>query len=92
MVWKCFLVLIAAAFALIDLDNTVYVSAASEWEIATQYRFGKLREAEPFVHSLCESIEKQGFKGLSASLRHAQRARAIGMRGPITPSRPGRSD
>jgi len=48
--------------ALIDLDNTIYVSAASGWEIATKYRFGKLREAEPFVHSLCENIEKQGSK------------------------------
>jgi PIN domain nuclease of toxin-antitoxin system len=46
--------------ALIDFENTVYVSAACGWEIATKYRFGKLREAEPFVHSLCESIEKQG--------------------------------
>jgi PIN domain nuclease of toxin-antitoxin system len=60
--------------ALIDLDNTIYVSAASGWEIATKYRFGKLPHADSFVHTLCESIEQQGFKALSVSLRHAQRA------------------
>ncbi len=60
--------------ALIDLDNTVYVSAVSGWEIATKYRFGKLPEAESFVFSLCESVERQGFKELSVSLNHAQRA------------------
>ncbi len=63
-----------ARLALTDLDNTVFVSAASGWEIATKYRFGKLPEAEPFVHSLCESVEKQGFKELSVTLNHAQRA------------------
>jgi PIN domain nuclease of toxin-antitoxin system len=60
--------------ALIDLDNTVFVSAASGWEIGTKYRFGKLPEAEPFVLSLCESVEKQGFKELGVTLNHGQRA------------------
>ncbi len=60
--------------ALIDLGNTVYVSAASGWEIGTKYRFGKLPEAEPFVHSLCENIAQQGFKELSVTMNHAQRA------------------
>jgi PIN domain nuclease of toxin-antitoxin system len=60
--------------ALIDLDNTVYVSAASGWEIATKYRFGNLPEADCFTHSLGESVAKQGFKELSVTLNHGQRA------------------
>ncbi len=63
-----------ARLALTDLDNTVYVSASTAWEIATKYRFGKLREAEPFVHTISESLGKLGFKELSVTINHAQRA------------------
>jgi PIN domain nuclease of toxin-antitoxin system len=60
--------------ALIDLDNTVYVSASSAWEIATKYRIGKLPQADPFVRTFTESVRKQGFRDLPISLDHANRA------------------
>jgi PIN domain nuclease of toxin-antitoxin system len=60
--------------ALIDLDNTIYVSASSAWEIATKYRIGKLPQAEPFVQAFSESMRKQGFRELSISMDHANRA------------------
>jgi PIN domain nuclease of toxin-antitoxin system len=56
------------------LENTIYVSASSAWEIATKYRIGKLPQAEPFVHTFSESMRKQGFQDLPISIDHAQRA------------------
>jgi PIN domain nuclease of toxin-antitoxin system len=60
--------------ALNDLNNDIYVSAASAWEIATKYRIGKLPEAESFVHSFSETLQRLGFLELAISVEHAKRA------------------
>jgi PIN domain nuclease of toxin-antitoxin system len=60
--------------ALTSFDNEVYVSAATAWEIATKSRLGKLPAADPFAHSISESLNKLGFEELAISVDHAQRA------------------
>jgi PIN domain nuclease of toxin-antitoxin system len=63
-----------ARSAITSFQNDIYVSAASAWEIATKSRNGKLPAADPFVHSIKESLDKLGFQELSISVDHAQRA------------------
>jgi PIN domain nuclease of toxin-antitoxin system len=60
--------------ALNDLNNDVYVSAASAWEIATKFRIGKLPDAESFVHSFSDTLQRLGFLELPISVDHAKRA------------------
>jgi PIN domain nuclease of toxin-antitoxin system len=60
--------------ALSDVNNEVYVSAATAWELATKFRIGKLPEADAFVHSFSGTIERMGFLELPTSVEHAERA------------------
>lgn len=60
--------------AIHDLNNEVFVSAATSWEIATKFRMGRLPEAESFVYSFRENLKKLGFSELAISVDHAQRA------------------
>ena len=62
----------AARKAITEENNTVYVSAASAWEIATKYRIGKLPGVAAIVNNLGETIADQGFAVLPISLQHAQ--------------------
>lgn len=62
----------AARKAIADEKNTIFVSAASAWEIATKYRIGKLPGVASIVGNLGETIADQGFTALPISLRHAQ--------------------
>jgi PIN domain nuclease of toxin-antitoxin system len=59
---------------LASLDNEVFVSAASAWEVCTKFRLGKLPDAESLVSDFSRIIEQLGFYPLSISLEHAQRA------------------
>jgi PIN domain nuclease of toxin-antitoxin system len=63
-----------ARHALNDLNNDVYISAASAWEIATKFRIGKLPEAESFIHSFSDTLQRLGFLELPISAEHAKRA------------------
>jgi PIN domain nuclease of toxin-antitoxin system len=63
-----------ARSALISFNNEIHVSAATAWEIATKSRLGKLPAADPFVHSISESLNKLGFHELAITVDHAQRA------------------
>ena len=45
-----------------ELDS-IFVSAASIWEIATKHRLGKLPGASAIVGDLSGVIESQGFRG-----------------------------
>lgn len=63
-----------AEAAMAALDNEVFVSAASVWEIATKFRLGKLPHADRLLHSLEPSLTRLGFRGLPISLEHARRA------------------
>lgn len=57
-----------------DLDNDVYVSSASAWEIATKHRLGKLDAAELLVKDISGWIAKAGFREIPISVAHGQHA------------------
>jgi PIN domain nuclease of toxin-antitoxin system len=59
---------------LTDLENEVFVSAATAWEITTKFRLGKLPQARPFAFSLRDSVRRLGFSELSVTVDHAARA------------------
>ena len=62
----------AARKAIGESKNTIFVSAASAWEIATKYRIGKLPGVASIVGNLREVITDQAFTELAISLHHAQ--------------------
>lgn len=66
-----------ARTAIADEANSVFISAASAWEIATKYRIGKLSGVGAIVADLEAAIADQGFAGLAISLRHGQAAGAL---------------
>ncbi len=52
-------------------ENTILVSAASVWEIATKHRIGKLPEAGDMVQQLPAYIRRARFTELSIAVEHA---------------------
>ncbi len=54
--------------------NTILVSSASAWEIATKYRIGKLPEAKPIVENYAELLAQAQFQELTITSAHALRA------------------
>ncbi|MGA8108813.1 MAG: type II toxin-antitoxin system VapC family toxin [Acidobacteriaceae bacterium] len=68
----------AARRLLADPQNTVLVSAASAWEIATKVRLGKLSSALDLVADFQEQLEREGFEPLPVSVEH-------GIRGGLLP-------
>ena len=63
-----------AAVAIADEANTVLVSAASAWEIATKHRIGKLPGAEEAISQFNELIVADGFTHLAITYQHAVKA------------------
>ncbi len=63
-----------AAAAIADEANTVFVSAASAWEIATKHRIGKLPGAEQAVGEFNELIIADGFTHLPITYQHSLKA------------------
>ena len=63
-----------AAKAIADEANTVLVSVASAWEIATKHRIGKLPGAERAVREFNELVVIDGFGHLAVSFQHAIKA------------------
>jgi PIN domain nuclease of toxin-antitoxin system len=61
-----------------ETKNTVLVSAASAWEIATKVRLGKLPTAANLVSDFCGQVEREGFDLLVISADH-------GIRGGLLP-------
>ena len=57
-----------------DIENQVFVSAASAWEMATKYRIGKLPDARVVAEDISGTLTEEGFNELPVSVRHAQRA------------------
>ena len=55
-------------------SNSVLVSAASAWEIATKYRLGKLNFARAMVENFVPGVTAAGFELLPVSTEHALRA------------------
>jgi PIN domain nuclease of toxin-antitoxin system len=63
-----------AQHAISDSEGTIFVSAASAWEIATKSRLGKLPGVADLASGFVEIIQSQGFVGLDISIAHAQEA------------------
>ena len=57
-----------------DQANTVLVSAASAWEIATKARIGKLPGALEVAADIAGCLAAQQFDSLDITVLHAQRA------------------
>lgn len=66
-----------ASTLLADRSNTILVSAASAWEIATKFRLGRLPEAKVLVQNMPEWFERAGLTELPMTVAHAQRAGAL---------------
>ena len=62
-------------------NNTILVSAASAWEIATKVRLGKLPGAVEVANDVAGCIARQRFHTLELTVLHAQRAG--GLVGPL---------
>ena len=57
--------------------NTVLVSSASAWEVATKHRLGKLPSVSAFVTDMPHWIREARLTELPISLEHAQRAGSL---------------
>ena len=64
----------AARRTIEDDANTIFVSAASAWEITAKHRIGKLAQAEAVALDMTESIAGQGFEELAITVDDAARA------------------
>ena len=63
-----------ARAVLADENSTVYVSAASAWEIATKVRLGKLAGAASVAENLGGILVEQGMTPLDVTVEQALRA------------------
>lgn len=68
---------VGAREAIGEEQDSIFVSAASVWEITTKHRLGKLPGASAIVGDLVGVIESQGFFGLPISVRHGLAAGAL---------------
>lgn len=57
-----------------NAQNTIWVSSASAWEIATKYRIGKLSEAQELVKNYSDILQQERFTELTITNAHALRA------------------
>ena len=62
-----------AARRAIETADTVYVSAASAWEVAIKIGLGRLRP----TRTIEEAAEESGFLELPVTFRHAQRVSGL---------------
>jgi PIN domain nuclease of toxin-antitoxin system len=63
-----------AAAIIADPVNTVLVSAASAWEVATKVRLGKFPGAEPFERRFLAAVEEAGYTLVPIDAETALRA------------------
>lgn len=64
----------AARQAIADESATVFVSAASAWEVATKVRLGKLSDPRGLADALASHVAAQGFRELPITLEQGRRA------------------
>ena len=57
--------------------NTIFVSAASAWEIATKVRLGKWPEAGALTAAFAGIVRANGFEALPITVEHAIHAGAL---------------
>jgi PIN domain nuclease of toxin-antitoxin system len=63
---------VVARRAIEERSNTIYVSAASAWEIAIKRRLGKLPAAVQFAPNLSGYLRQHGFMELPVTIDHAE--------------------
>jgi PIN domain nuclease of toxin-antitoxin system len=63
-----------ALAAINDPAASIFVSAASGWELATKVRLGKLPGAEQLLQDLPSLLQQQGFQPLAVQLHHGVHA------------------
>ncbi|HZZ59734.1 MAG TPA: type II toxin-antitoxin system VapC family toxin [Roseiarcus sp.] len=68
---------VIAREAIAGEQGSVFVSAASVWEISTKHRLGKLPGVSVIAGDLADAIQGQGFVGLPIAVRHGQAAGAL---------------
>jgi len=59
---------------LTDPGNTLLVSSATAWEIATKHRLGRLPQAADLIANLGSYVEALGAVELPITIRHSQTA------------------
>jgi PIN domain nuclease of toxin-antitoxin system len=64
----------AARAAIADPDNTMLVSAATAWELATKHRLGKWPDVAAIVGDLDALLRRSRFGALAITLAHARLA------------------
>jgi len=64
----------AARKTIAETRNTLFVSAASAWEIATKVRLGKLPTAADLASNFTDQVEREGFHLMVISAAHGIRA------------------
>ncbi|MBV8709046.1 MAG: type II toxin-antitoxin system VapC family toxin [Acidobacteriaceae bacterium] len=64
----------AARMVIAETRNTIFVSAASAWEIATKVRLGKLPTAADLTTDFAGYLQREGFQILAISGEYAIRA------------------
>jgi len=62
---------------ILNPDNTIIVSSASAWEIATKYRIGKLPNAKQLVEEYSQILDQAKFIELAITTHHALRAGSL---------------
>ena len=55
-------------------DSSIFVSAASAWEIATKFRLGRLESASELVQDFGGYLDRENFLSLPVSYEHGIRA------------------
>src|SRR6476659_3521537 len=71
-----------ARSAIANAENSVFVSAASAWEVSIKANLGKLAGAELVATDFSARVASQEFVGLDITLDHAERAGSLP--GPAT--------
>ena len=59
---------------MLDKRNTIVVSAASAWEMATKVRLGRIPAASDITRNFQEYLSQSGFESLPVSAEHGIRA------------------
>ena len=54
-----------------NIENSIYISSTSFWEISTKYRIGKLPDLDGVIEQLLPIVRKEGFQQLSITSEHA---------------------
>jgi PIN domain nuclease of toxin-antitoxin system len=68
---------VAVRVAIETTDETVFVSAATGWEIATKHRIGKMQGFEAVASDPEGTLLVHGFSPLAITMTHAQKAGAL---------------